>query len=87
MRSQTSCPSVPVAAFEHLISASGCHYLSVGTVLADHKIGGTPDVAIRDHSRSPRSADSLPLGDLASAAVGVLICAAKYHTRLNRGGD
>jgi hypothetical protein len=35
-----------VAAFEHLISASGCHYLSVRTVLADQQICGTPDVAI-----------------------------------------
>ena len=68
-------------AFEHLISASGCHYLSVGTVFADQQIGGTPDVAIGDHSGSSRSADFLTLGDLASAALGVLIAPRKYHTQ------
>jgi hypothetical protein len=64
---------VAVATFEHLISAPGCHYLSVGTVFADQQIGGTPDVAVRDHSGSSRSADFLTLGDLASAAHTVLI--------------
>jgi hypothetical protein len=77
---------VAVAAFEHLISASGCHYLSVRTVLADQQIGRTPDAAIGDHSGSSRSADLLTLWViLALVAVPVLI-APKYHTRLNRAG-
>jgi hypothetical protein len=71
---------VAVAAFEHLISARGCHYLSVGTVLADQQICGTPDVPIGDHFGSSRSVDFLSLGDLASAAIGVLIPPRKYHT-------
>jgi hypothetical protein len=69
-----------VAAFEHLIGASGCHYLSVGTVLADQQICGTPDVAIGDHSGSSRSVDFLTLGDLASPAFSVLIAPRKYHS-------
>jgi hypothetical protein len=40
---------VVVAAFEHLIGSPGCHDLSVGTMFADQQVGGSPDVAIRNH--------------------------------------
>jgi hypothetical protein len=35
-----------VAAFEHFISAPGCHYLSVGSMFADQQVGGSPDISI-----------------------------------------
>jgi hypothetical protein len=65
------------AAFEHLIGTPGCHYLSVASVLTDQQICGTPDVAIGDHSGSLRSVKFLTLGDLVSAAVGVLLAPRK----------
>jgi hypothetical protein len=58
--------SVVVAAFEHLIGSPGCHDLSLGTMFADQQIGGSPDVAIADHSGHPTQ-QRLALGDLASA--------------------
>jgi hypothetical protein len=56
--------SVAVAAFKHLIGSPGCNDLGVGFMFADQQIGGTPDVAIGDHSGSSRSADFPTLGDL-----------------------
>jgi hypothetical protein len=66
IRSQTSCPSwsprssldrrsiLPPEGGKHLISPPGCDYLSVGTVLADQQVDGSPDVAVGDHSVSFR---------------------------------
>jgi len=34
---------VAVAVFEHLISASRCHYLSIAAMFADQQIGGTSE--------------------------------------------
>jgi len=55
--------SVTLAAIQHLISASGCHNLSVATVLADQQVGGTPDVAVWDHF------DFIPLGENSSPST------------------
>jgi hypothetical protein len=56
--------SVAVAAFKHLIGSPGCNDLGVGFMFADQQIGGTPDVAVGDHSGSSRSAEpqAAPLG-------------------------
>jgi len=59
--------AVVIAAFEHLIGSPGCHYLGFDTMSPDQQIGGSPDVAIGDHSDSIRSAALLP--------------SATYHTR------
>jgi hypothetical protein len=69
---------VAIGAFEHLIGSPGCHYLRVGTMFADQQIGGTPDVAIGDHSASSRSAAFLfCVADscFAFALVGFLLLA------------
>jgi hypothetical protein len=89
--------TVAVAAFEHLIGPPGGDDLSLGSVFADQQIGGSPDVALRDHSHSPRSAEPqaaplrlrptkfLSLDDLDSAARRVLIVRRRYHNPANRG--
>jgi hypothetical protein len=41
--------SVAITAFEHLVGSPGCHYLSLQFMFTDQQIGGSPDVAIRDH--------------------------------------
>jgi hypothetical protein len=45
-----------VAAFEHLVGTAGRDYLGVHTMFEDQQIGGSPDVAIGDHSGPFRSA-------------------------------
>jgi hypothetical protein len=42
--------SVAVTAFEHLIGSPGRHYFGVGTMFAGQQIGGSPYIAIWDHS-------------------------------------
>jgi hypothetical protein len=49
-----------VAAFQHIIGTPGCHDLGVGFMFAAQQVGGSPDVAISDHSDSIRSAAFLP---------------------------
>ena len=44
---------IAIAAFEHFIASPGCDDLSIGPVLADQQIAGSPDVAIGDHSGCP----------------------------------
>jgi hypothetical protein len=41
---------VEIAAFEHLIGTLRCDYFRFATVLADQQVGGSPDVAVLDHS-------------------------------------
>jgi hypothetical protein len=55
---------VVVTTFAHFISPPGCHYLSVGSMFADQQIGGTPDVAVGDHS------GFIPLDGAASGPFG-----------------
>jgi len=56
---------ITIAAFEHLIGSPCRDYLGIGPVLADQQIGGSPDIAIGDHSDSSRSAALFPLVALA----------------------
>jgi hypothetical protein len=42
--------SLAVAASKHLISPAGGDDLGLCYMFADQQIGGTPDVALRDHS-------------------------------------
>jgi hypothetical protein len=42
--------SLAVAEFEHLVGTTGGDDLSLGRMLANQQIGGSPDVALRDHS-------------------------------------
>jgi hypothetical protein len=56
--------SLAVAAFKHLIGPPGRDDLSLGTMFADQQVGGSPNVAIGNHSGSSRSAEpqAVPLG-------------------------
>jgi hypothetical protein len=71
---------VAIAAFEHLIRSPGSHNLSLGFMATDQKVGGSPDVAIGDHSGSTRSAALLPSTKLVSAGCRLLIAPRQYHT-------
>jgi hypothetical protein len=63
--------AVAITAFEHLIGSSGRDYLGIGPVFADQHIGGSPNVTIRDHSGSFRSAAFPRLAlDLIARRVG-----------------
>jgi hypothetical protein len=78
---------VAIAAFEHFIGSPGCDGLGIGPVLADQQISGSPDIAIRDHSGSFRSAAFLFSAISLRLRVGVLIARRNYRTLLIRGGD
>jgi len=43
---------VAITAFEHFIGSPSCHDFSVGFMFSDQQVGGSPDVAVGDHSDS-----------------------------------
>jgi hypothetical protein len=49
--------SVVVATFQYLIGSSGGDDLGLGFMFPDQQVGGSPNVAIRNHSGSSRSAE------------------------------
>jgi hypothetical protein len=72
---------VAITAFEYLIGSPGCHDLSLGFMFSDQQVGGSPDVAIGDHSASSRSAALWP------SATSFLLVRSSSHRKNTIPGE